>query len=464
MSLQEQFENMSDEYLIKVYQEKEDYEEEAVQLIINEMEKRNLDFDFFDKQVEEKKIINQKRNSYIETESIGSWLNEGWNIFLKKPGLIIIISIIFSLYQLNLYFSYHHLALTDLIFFLLTPPIIIGMFYVILKVVRDEPVRLSYWLLSFSMYGKILFLYLMFILIIGTASLFFLVPGIYLFLKYSMSLFVVIDRDKSAVDSLRFSGKITEGYKGKLFLFNFLAVFVFSLQIPFFSSIPNMYLYKENINVIFLLVVSLIYLFVVFFLAPILLSTLAFIYKKLDSNYGAPRHIQKDKEKELESLEKATGKYDVYIVFTGLLLYYLLKNYIVTPFIYRFFRFFDTTNMFRFLYYGSHYLILGISIFIVAALITHLYKKKAIGDLFSIILIIYIYQVLSNIHLFLFDDFIRNEYSMSILANTVNSILLRLPVIFVGLSFAYLGMYFGLKMSSYVKHNNTIERNNDRSL
>ena len=63
-----------------------------------------------------------------------------------------------------------------------------------------------------------------------------MIPGLIWMLKYSFSLFTVLDRALSAREAIRLSGKITYGYKSKLLVVAFVAGLIPSLLILPFST------------------------------------------------------------------------------------------------------------------------------------------------------------------------------------------------------------------------------------
>lgn len=55
-------------------------------------------------------------------------------------------------------------------------------------------------------------------LIVLVGVVLFIIPGIIWGLKYSLSMVAILDKRLSPVEAVRFSGKITSGYIGKLFV------------------------------------------------------------------------------------------------------------------------------------------------------------------------------------------------------------------------------------------------------
>jgi len=79
---------------------------------------------------------------------------------------------------------------------------------------------------------------LLWLIILGGCIL-FIIPGIIWSLKYGLSLFAVMDKQMSPRESIRFSGKITKGHKGKLFGVWTIAILLSFLTWPFSSGLQR---------------------------------------------------------------------------------------------------------------------------------------------------------------------------------------------------------------------------------
>ena len=90
--------------------------------------------------------------------------------------------------------------------------------FVINTVRRTDPV-LGNLLDGFSMMPRLLFLLLLEFAIIMLWALLFVIPGIIAAYRYSFAVYVMIDHpEMGAIDCLRESKRLTNGYKGQLFM------------------------------------------------------------------------------------------------------------------------------------------------------------------------------------------------------------------------------------------------------
>jgi|GEM_PF-2495602 len=90
--------------------------------------------------------------------------------------------------------------------------------------------------------------------IVGFGTLLFIIPGIIWALKYGFTDLIVIDSNHKALESLKASGKLTDGYKWHLLLFFFVAFIIACLSVitiigPFILTyvmfLSRVYIFKK---------------------------------------------------------------------------------------------------------------------------------------------------------------------------------------------------------------------------
>lgn len=97
------------------------------------------------------------------------------------------------------------------------PPMLIGWCFLCLRLVRGEDARSADVLAGFYRYRAAWATVVLYYLVVYGGIALLVVPGIIWSLMYGFSLFAVMDRQLSAREALRFSGRITKGHKGRLF-------------------------------------------------------------------------------------------------------------------------------------------------------------------------------------------------------------------------------------------------------
>ena len=150
------------------------------------------------------------------------WFFYGWQIYKRNLKNALVVTTIFFIYAwlLKLIITYAaHGNLVSLILQIIAGPALnSGIMFFCLKLVRRTPVCQKDFLAGFLVFGKIWLTGFLLTLITLIGFALFIVPGIIWGLKYGLSLISVLDKNFSPLQGIKFSGKITYGYKSKLFV------------------------------------------------------------------------------------------------------------------------------------------------------------------------------------------------------------------------------------------------------
>lgn len=167
--------------------------------------------------------MNQSSELYID-----DLFSRGWKTYKTNFRVLVGVSVMFIIPDILL-------TLVPglwLPYFVIGPPLVVGVFFLYLKAVRDEKPNFSVVFAGFSNFGKAwLTVFLYYLIVIGGTFL-LVIPGIIWGMRYCLSLFAVLDRSLSAREAIRLSGKITYGYKGRLS--------VMLLMVALMSVLPQM--------------------------------------------------------------------------------------------------------------------------------------------------------------------------------------------------------------------------------
>ena len=102
---------------------------------------------------------------------------------------------------------------------LLAGPMMFGLYWCVAAFVRGNSVGIEKLFCGFSDFARTMLLGLMYQIYIFLWSLLFIIPGIIKALEYSMAFFVMVDHpEMDWKQCLAESSRLTNGYKGKLFL------------------------------------------------------------------------------------------------------------------------------------------------------------------------------------------------------------------------------------------------------
>lgn len=184
--------------------------------------------------------------------TLGGWLSRGWRAFKRNPKPLIGGALILRAYSLVLTrvdfllpSTLVRLPFEFVVTFVILPVLWVGWYFLCLRVVRGDKARISDIFAAFSRFGRAWLTYFL-LLLITLGGLFLLViPGIIWALKYGRSQYAVMDRNLSARESIRFSGKITKGHIGKLFGVGVITLLFFLLTMPFNYGLRYIYSGKD---------------------------------------------------------------------------------------------------------------------------------------------------------------------------------------------------------------------------
>jgi len=156
-----------------------------------------------------------------------SWLSSGWSTFKAFPlklvlgGLLMFLVNVappklFGAIEMRGWGVALHLGVFAG-WFLVSSAMWIGWQFFCLRLAREPDVPFSAIFGGFSRFATAVWLTLCYGVIMGLGLILLVVPGIAWFIKYSLSPYAMMDRQFRAMEAIKFSGKITTGYKWKLF-------------------------------------------------------------------------------------------------------------------------------------------------------------------------------------------------------------------------------------------------------
>lgn len=173
--------------------------------------------------------------------SIGNLFGRAFDIFKTNPGLMVLITLIYmGVVSLPEYIGGDgpQGILFSLISIAISGPMALGYYGVMLRFVRDEPVRVGNLFDGFQNFGQAIGVYLLTALLIFIGILVFIIPGIILSLGLWPALMLVYDGREGVVDVLKEAWDMTNGHKTTLFLlFVVTGIFVLAGLIAFVIGI-----------------------------------------------------------------------------------------------------------------------------------------------------------------------------------------------------------------------------------
>ncbi|MBS0000668.1 MAG: hypothetical protein KFF73_16930 [Cyclobacteriaceae bacterium] len=169
----------------------------------------------------------------------GDCYGHGWKMLWKNFLVLFLIGLIIILFSFPISgftllagedFLYNNVPLFILPVFLygllVLAPMSWGVYYAFLKAVRGEKVEIKDMFIFTRNYGSVLFAYLLMNFIIGIGMVMLIIPGIIFACKLAFVPFLVIDKNMNAMDALKTSWSMTDGYAMNIFLIGVLAIFI----------------------------------------------------------------------------------------------------------------------------------------------------------------------------------------------------------------------------------------------
>lgn len=217
--------------------------------------------------------------------TIKRWLAHGWQTYKKSLKKIFVATLVILACSYTLrwliYLPCGH-GISLVLSVIVHPPLIAGYVFFCLKLTRGIDAGSRDFLYGFSHFGRVWLTNFLLTVIVMSGFALLLIPGILWHLKYGLSMIIVLDRSLGPLRAIRFSGKITNGYRAKLFLLYILTFGSIILTFPFVFGLGN----PAQSWASWLIIVKLIpYLLSVFVITPWLCVAWTTAYDALNKRY-----------------------------------------------------------------------------------------------------------------------------------------------------------------------------------
>lgn len=138
----------------------------------------------------------------------------------RDPVIVVGISLVTAIYLIvPFYLISYLLAISEVLgmlvlFLVLFADFLIVMGYMkaVIDIANDDPVSLRDLFFHYPKLPDFLIGFLFYLILVLISSLFLIIPGIYLAIRFSFALFFILQGEGSALESLKKSWLITEGY------------------------------------------------------------------------------------------------------------------------------------------------------------------------------------------------------------------------------------------------------------
>lgn len=188
--------------------------------------------------------------------SVGEMIKFGWET-MKAHLLFFIIAVIIGLVVIAgswMAFQWsvntdQHWALESLLWvvaFVLSAVVQLGLINIGLRYVDQKNVNLGHLFSIFPQIIKFIAAHLLYSLMVIVGLALFIVPGVYLGIKYCLYPYFIIDREAGPLEALNLSGEATDGAKWDILAFQILSILIswlglICLVIGLFAALPTLW-------------------------------------------------------------------------------------------------------------------------------------------------------------------------------------------------------------------------------
>ena len=183
----------------------------------------------------------------IKQVNIGPAFRWGWETLKKDFWYFIILVLLVAIIPSLVSGADSKNASLNIISLALSTWMTCGITKILIDYYRGNKREITDLFTQYKYFWKVLLANIFLGIIVMVGLIFFIIPGIYLALKYSFTIYYIVDKNMDVLEAMKKSSELTEGIKMDLFLFG-LAIFgtillgVIALGIGIFVAIPIVYL------------------------------------------------------------------------------------------------------------------------------------------------------------------------------------------------------------------------------
>lgn len=169
--------------------------------------------------------------SYTPNLSIGHLFSRSWPLFKENLGVVVgafVVYLLITGFLSDPDLDGDRSGLLSLIGFVIAGPLVVGLYALMLRVQRHEPVAFPDLFDGFREFGRAFGVYVLYSFAVGLGMILLIVPGIILAIGLWPALYLVMDTDLGVIDTLREAWDMTKGYKLQLFALG-VVLFFFAL-------------------------------------------------------------------------------------------------------------------------------------------------------------------------------------------------------------------------------------------
>ena len=157
---------------------------------------------------------------------------KSWQVFKDNLRLVIGVAIVFGLLSnigtSTIYEESDTRFSVQLANLLIGGPLTAGTFYLAVKLIRGETAKFAEMFYGFKVFLKAFLAFLLYSVLVAVGFIMLIIPGIILAVGLSPTMYLVMDADLGATDTLRRAWEMTRGHRGSIFI---LALVIIALNV-----------------------------------------------------------------------------------------------------------------------------------------------------------------------------------------------------------------------------------------
>lgn len=158
-----------------------------------------------------------ERDLYAPNLSIGYLFSRSWPRFKENAALLIGAFAVYALIVGIGTGGQEGQGLLEVVAFVITGPMLAGLYWMMLEVQRDEPAEFTDLFAGFSEFGRALGVYFLYSIAVVIGLVLLVVPGVVLAVGLWPALYLILDDDLGVTDTLSKAWDMTRGHRWRLF-------------------------------------------------------------------------------------------------------------------------------------------------------------------------------------------------------------------------------------------------------
>lgn len=149
---------------------------------------------------------------------VSSLFSRAWETFKEHFWPTVGVFVIYSLLTSAGGIWGDDIGIGELLVFIISGPITAGTYMYALRLIRGGDSDLGEMLRGFQVFGKAFVVFALYSVMVIVGLIFLIVPGVYVAVALMPAMFLVLDDDLGAVDTLRKAWEMTTGHRRQLFI------------------------------------------------------------------------------------------------------------------------------------------------------------------------------------------------------------------------------------------------------